>query len=469
MLSKLQRIMKKKLEGFTLIEGVIVVFVLSLVALAIMTAYIGVYKSIDLAKAKITAVSIANEKMEILRSLPYDSLGTIVVDGHAGGTVQGNIPSWEIVTRSGAQFGVQTMISYVDDPFDGSSPADIYPYDYKKAEITVTSTKYNTRLAQLSTNVAAKAAETPSGTGIIKICVIDASSAPVVGATVTVSNTTLVPVFNPIVAMTGADGCVMIPKLPEDLHNNYHLTATKDGYSTDLTYPRTDQNPNALQPDVNVQAQQVTSQTFIIDRLANLTLHFSNPVTFTLEGSKRIYFNPVTYKYSHVFTTDSDGNITLNNMEFDSYQVINTSVPYFVVTTSPLRSVNVENLWYFYLAPEANLTVQVNLATTASNPSIYNYLPLSGQVGSTVNIAVNGGNIQNNASIKLHKQIMTYVGSTQVPQELEIVGSNVTVNPQDKISADFNLTGAELGSWDLVIANPNAESVIQENGFEITN
>ncbi|MCL5407534.1 MAG: carboxypeptidase regulatory-like domain-containing protein [Patescibacteria group bacterium] len=451
-------------KGFTLIEGIIVVFVLSLVALAIMTAYIGVYKSIDLAKAKITAVSIANEKMEILRNMPYDSLATV----HGPILPQGSILDDETVTSSGKTFNVHTDIKYVDDPFDGLLPIDIYPYDYKKAEITVTSTKYNTRLAQLSTNIAAKAAETPSNTGIIKICVIDVANLPVVGATITITNTTLTPTVN-VTTTTGSDGCVMVPKLPPDNNNNYHLTATKDGYSTDMTYPRTAQNPNEPLADVDVYAQQVTSQTFVIDRLANLTLHFSNPVTFTLQGSKKMYFNPVTYKYSQTFTTDSGGNITLNNLEFDNYRIINTSSPYFVVTTSPLRSVNVEGLWYFYLAPAANLTVQVNLASTGSNPSIYNYLPLSGQVGSTVNIAVNGGNIQNNASIKLHKTIMTYVGSTQVPQDIEIVGTNITVTPQNQIIADFNLTGAELGSWDLIITNPNTESVIQTNGFEVTN
>ena len=445
-------------KAFTLIEVLIDLMVVTMVAIALISGYVAAFKSISLASAKMVAVSLANEKMEVLRNISYDDLAT----QHGGIYPPGNIVDSEIVNRNGSNLNIQTVISYVDDPFDGNAtgtiagkPKDPYPYDYKKVEIIVGKVGKISQLARLVTNVSAKAAETPSNTGILSLCVIDSASKPVTDANVSVTNTTLTPPAD-IAVITGADGCIMLPKLPPDEHNNYHVFVTKAGYSTSLTYPRTDQNPNALAPDVNIIVQQVTSLTMVIDKFSSLEITFTDQdgapvpnVNFTLESSKLIYFNPATYKYSQPFVTDSAGYKKIEDLEFDDYKVINVSPDYLISVSTTLS---------IHLPAATNLSATAVLSSSSTNPSISSYSPKNGVQGDKISITVDGGNFNSGTTIKLINAI----------SGVEIVGSNVEIHPHSQIIADFDLTNAELGEWNLIITNGDGESVSQTNGFNIT-
>lgn len=428
--------------------------IIALVAAAVLSAYSAGFKSMELARAKIAAVALANEKMEEIRNMTYDSLAT-----KAGPIYPpGDIFDDEQVERKGIAFNVHTAISYIDDPYDGNAagtipgkPKDLYPYDYKKAEITVSKLGRSGYLSKLSSNVAAKAAETPSNTGIIVICVVDSSSSPVPEATVTIENPDANPPVN-ISALTGSDGCIMVPNLPPSNQNNYHLTATKDGYSIDLTYPRTSQNPNALIPDVDVLAQDVTSQTLIIDKFSTMNVVFVDQdgaalpnQSVHIEGSKKKYFNPDTPKYAADLMTDASGRIAMNNLEFDDYVFSITG--WRITAVSPYQPVN--------LKADTTLDVKVLATQLGSLPGISSCLPISGKIGETVNLTISGNQFQNGLSVNL-------INGTS-----EIVGSNIIVTGSDTIEADFNLTGAIEGFWDILITNPDGQSIRQEKGFEV--
>ncbi len=433
--------------------------IVSMVAVAIVSGYAAAFKSINLAKAKMVAVTLSNERMEMIRNMPYDDLST----QHGSIYPQGNILDDESVNRNGTAFNVHTVISYVDDPFDGNAagniagkPQDLYPYDYKKVEITVGKKGRNSQLAKLVTNVSAKAAETPSDTGILNFCVIDNLGNPVSGADVRVENLVLVPQID-ISMTTGDDGCLLIPKLPPDQHNNYHIVVTKNGYSTSQTYPRTSQNPNALEPDVDIIVQQVTGVTLVIDKLSVMEITFrdqsGSPVPnigFTLEGSKMIYNNPDTFKYSQIFTTDAQGYIRIPNLEFDDYKIKNVSEMN-LISTSPAQPIR--------LTPEVNLVVLATLSSSGSNPVIYNSLPSNGTVGDNISITVDGNNFDNGANIKI---VNSSTGA-------EIIGTNIEVSQHNQIVADFNLVGTEAGLYHIVVTNINGEFVSQANGFNIIN
>jgi len=442
-------------RAFTLIELLIEIAVLSAVAVAVLTAYSASLRSITLAKAKFLASALSSEKLEVLRNMPYDSLAT----EHGAIYPPGNILDNEEVDRSGMRFNVSTVISYVDDPFDGNAdgtiagkPQDLYPYDYKKAEITVSkigssfSTKY-------SSNFSSKAAETPSNTGIIKLCVVDSSSLPVPEASVTIVNSDVNPPVN-IEAITGDDGCIMVPNLPPSLHNSYHLTAAKAGYSTDSTYPRTAQNPNALIPDIDVLAQGVTSQTLVIDRFSKLTIHVldkaGQPIANSpihVEGSKRTYFNPDTLKFSLDAAVDGNGVLELPNMEFDDY---NFSIPNrLIVAASPYLPA--------HLLSGVDLSVDLYTSDNMSDPAIFSCLPLYGMAGSNVHLVITGDNIKNGAAAKL---IFASTGQ-------EIIGQNTTVDQDKIIEADFDLNGAPIGNWNILIDNGDGGQVLETNGFEV--
>lgn len=421
---------------------------------AVMTAYSASFKTMDLAKAKIGAVALANEKMENIRNMPYDSLATEYGPIYP----PGNIKDDETIVRKGIEYNTHTVISYVDDPYDGNAegtipdkPTDLYPYDYKKVEVSINKIGRNGKLTVLTSNVSAKAAETPSNTGILKICVINSNYDPVPDADVTITNPETDPPVN-ISAKTGSDGCIMIPSLPPNLHNHYHLTATKGDFSIDMTYERTAQNPNALQPDIDILAQQVTDITLQIDLLSKMIIDVVDnnnaPVPnaqLHIEGTKRIYFNPDTKKYSQDLTADANGHLEIENMEFDDYSI--TVQDWNIVTTSPYQPVGLK----------ANTTLNVKIVgnNTPGALAITGCDPMQGIVNNTLIISITGRNINPAATIKLVN------GSGA-----EIAGTGVLVENDILIEANFDLHDAVVGTWDIVITNPT-ESVRQLNGFEI--
>lgn len=109
---------KNKRLGFTLLEIIISLGIMILIVAAISQLYSTYLRLISDEKLKITAASLANQKIEIIRNLPYQKIGTL------GGIPAGSIPQLEIVNRNGYDFSVKTEILYVDDPFDGTYAPD---------------------------------------------------------------------------------------------------------------------------------------------------------------------------------------------------------------------------------------------------------------------------------------------------------------------------------------------------------
>ncbi len=100
--------------GFTLLEIIITLGIMVLTVAAISRLYSTYLRLTSDEKFKITAASLANQKIEIIRNLPYQKIGTL------GGIPAGSIPPVEIVERNGYNYTVKTDILYVDDPFDGT-------------------------------------------------------------------------------------------------------------------------------------------------------------------------------------------------------------------------------------------------------------------------------------------------------------------------------------------------------------
>ena len=303
--------------GFTLVEVVFGAVLMALMVAAVGSLYVSNLNTVTLGKARAIGLALANEKMEALRDLPYDSVAT------QGGAIYppGNVLDDETVVKGKYTFLVHTDINYVDDPYDGyiscpcgsgpaaGKPKDLYPYDYKKTQITVKLKSSGAVVATLSTDIAGKAAETSSNTGILSITVLDANGQPVPNANVTIVNTNPNPDVN-ISTTTDNNGLVMIPKLPPDSANRYQITASLPGYSTDGTIPDPAGSQTAVELNPNVLAQQITSVTLKIDRVSTLYLHVTdtsgNPINnlaVTTTSAKQIKLNPIVYKYSQ--TTSS--------------------------------------------------------------------------------------------------------------------------------------------------------------------
>ena len=393
--------MPKRLSGgFSLIEILIVIFVGAFIALGIVSAIIVGYQGARTASLKIQARSIATEKFEELKNMPYDSLAT------QSGTIlpQGNIPDNQDVVKNGTTFVVNTTISYVDDPFDGDfegtivgKPQDPFPYDYKRMEVKITEKGKTNLLAKLSSDVSAKAAETSSNTGILSIKVIDSQTAPVPLASVQIDNTNVNPQVH-ITTSTDTNGKVFIPLLPPD--ENYEVIASLPGYSTERTYPSTPQDPNPVLPNPTILVQQVASLILTIDKVSTLDISAIDNVTgapqslvpLTIRGDKLIYYDPNVYKYTTDQITDALGKVILQSIEADSYN-ITASGGYFISSTTPAQNIIV--------ASDTIAPVTVRVTNSPTSPTIFSHSPKNAASGSQAAITIIGTNLFGTTIVRL--------------------------------------------------------------------
>lgn len=118
--------------GFTLLEIVISLGIMVLIVVAISQLYTTYLRLTSDEKLKITVASLANQKIELIRNLPYSQIGTI------GGIPAGTIPQTEIINRNNTDFTVSTEIIYIDDPFDGTlTHGEVEnPYNINNPDVT---------------------------------------------------------------------------------------------------------------------------------------------------------------------------------------------------------------------------------------------------------------------------------------------------------------------------------------------
>ncbi|MFH0853337.1 MAG: hypothetical protein V1853_02930 [bacterium] len=357
----------KNNSGLTLIETLVGLSLLIIVIGAALGLYYSGLQAIGVARVRVTAISIANEQMEIVRNLPYDDIGTLM------GWPQGVLEDTRSITRNGQTFTITILPKYIDDPFDGnafgsipSKPLDTHPGDYKLIDIRVCWSHYpcNTPVS-LSSNFVPPGVEGDDGTGSLHIRTIDAEGFPVGQADVHVTNSTTTPVID-IISFTDNDGNLILSSLPPAL-DTYHIEISKIGYSDDFTVTPDINNPNPTRPDTSVMASDVTSLAFFIDQTAELTLlTVDNTCTaipnieLTLQGSWLDGTEPDVYRYNQAHTTDGSGQIILNDLRWDIYsQTVDPSEGYDVSGTTINQPYNI--------LPASNQTVYVHLLPNQDN------------------------------------------------------------------------------------------------------
>lgn len=440
-------------RGFTLIESLFGMVILTILLVALFTIISTNLAHLYQSKARSIALQIAQEKLENLKNLPYDSLATQTGTIYPAGTISDN----EIILRNNLRFRIHTDIRYVDNDYDGNSaggggkPADLYPYDYKKTTIQVFAGTGQLKLAELSSDVAAKAAETSGNTGVLIIRVINAAGTPVEGATVKITNTKQSPNVS-IESQTDVQGQLVIPKLPPDSQSGYHVVITKGSYSSEQTYPSSAGQPTPTSPDFGLITQQTTLKTFAIDNLANLKLtvknQLGNPLinqAVTVRGTKTTFLTPLTYKYQQTVSTNAAGELELNLIEWDSYEV--TMSGYTILSSSPQQPIAV--------APNSFVNAVIYAATTpTSYPIIDNVNPASSTQISGVEFDISGSNLNTGSTFLLRQ-----AGQTDRPASGISFANNT-------LSGTLNLSGAATGSWDLIVTTAG-RSTTQEKAVSV--
>lgn len=343
-----QKVRKNRKRGFTLIEALVLLFIFSVVSVTFFQAYtVGTRLIID-SKNRLGATALANQKMEIIRSIDYNTIGTKHFDGTnwVYGIPAGDILEDEDVSINTTLYHVYTFVQYIDDPFDGvfgGSPNDAIPNDYKRIRLTVSwGDGSDSRTVALVSTVSPDGIETSSGGGVLTINILDATGAGVTNADVhIVGSSTGV---NTTVA-TDATGNVTLPGTPASTplgnqdytisvsKNNYYGATTLPPYAVTATYDPVDE-------DISVVADTLNPVTIVMDRASDIILHTRDPfgtavpnVDFTLKGGRLLGNSvpPATFEYgfSQTTTTDGSGNKTFTNESFGSYTyTITPSAPY---------------------------------------------------------------------------------------------------------------------------------------------
>jgi hypothetical protein len=257
--------------------------------LLIFTALVGLLRSslqvAAVAKTRSIATAVAESQMEYVRSLSYDSVGTV------GGIPAGEIPQYATTTSNGIDFPTRTFIEYVDDPADGTGEDDVTGIitDYKRIKVSVSYFANNhQQTIDLVSNYAPPDLETTTNGGTLKIGVVNAGGSGVPGASVRIFNTSASPSVD-ITTFSDSTGTVFLPGAPTS--TEYQIAVSKSGYSSAQTYTRdaTNQNPNPGY--LTVVKNQTTTGTFAIDLLATLSIKTWYPIatstfsdTFTASG-----------------------------------------------------------------------------------------------------------------------------------------------------------------------------------------
>ncbi|MBU0707378.1 prepilin-type N-terminal cleavage/methylation domain-containing protein [Patescibacteria group bacterium] len=429
-------------KGITLIETIVAMGIFAI-------AIAGLYALFNLGtrvlgdnRSRIDATALSNKRMEMIRNLSYDDIGTV------SGIPPGTIERTEITTINGIDYTITTDVIYIDDPFDGIAgevPDDLFNADYKRIRIEVTwENMMNDLPVILITDVSPKGLETALSGGTISFTVFDALGDPVSTADVHIENTDIVPIID-IDTQTTANGKLTLPGAPPSLES-YDIIVSKAGYSTDQTY-EVDlvDNPNPDPPPLTVFDGVVTEKSFSIDLLSTLTINTytteSAPlgnIDFALQGSKIIGTDgdeaPI-YKYSVAQATDASGQLVLNDMEWDTYDFI------------------IDNIGINYDIAGANLPLPISiLPDTSHSVEIF----LAPHTDHSILVTVRGetGDLIEDASLHLTSIVPPY-DNTQVTSSY----GQTFFSDLSNINYDLNVQADGYDEYDMEIMVEDATTL----------
>ncbi len=272
-------------NGFSLIEVIVVSAILVLVFGGLFVAFDYSLKVINNSRAKLTAISVANDRMEYFRSLPYADVG--VVNGFPVGTIL----QTSTTTMNGIEFAERVRVDYVDDPDDGqvtatTTDSNNISTDYKRIRLEYTwEIAGATSTIFMVSNIIPRSIETNVGGGTVRIIVIDDNSELLPGASVRVKN-----ISNgyDVTSVTDVSGMALF-SVPADSDYEAEVTGPIAGknYSIDGTYVATTSNPNPVVSAFSVLEADISTLTFQIGELSDLMIKTLSSV---VEGNLREEF-----------------------------------------------------------------------------------------------------------------------------------------------------------------------------------
>ncbi len=495
-------------KGFTLVELLLSLIVLTIVAITFFDLYISVLHSSIVAQRQAVALSLANNQMEYLKSLPYNNLAV------AGGPIPSNstVPGSFNIVANAHTYTVKTQIVYVDDAYDGCGsyptlaiekiycrnyppPAgapspDTNPEDYKDVRVTVTDSS-NLILASIDTQIASLIAETPSNTGAIFVRVIDQSGNPVVGATVNLVNNVVSPAIN-VTGTTDSNGMSIFYGLTPDSRYDYVVMASDSGYSTLSTIASSGSLvPTYPNQDLLTQNSSYVTLTIKPEGQYSLLLETTdvngNPIAnakIYVKGGYKKYTatTDTTYYYDSKTSpntspvTDANGFAGMTNLVPGSYIFCGDSgatscsvggTTYYLAAAVPYsgnNSFNAVNVPIYLSSSPPSTTflynsnyylqkVRLLLTTSSTFPRIYSMSPsslsLSTGTPSNFSFTITGTNLPcSSNSASCSTKVNFIQGASTYAASCKGSSAGISLN------CNVNVTGAQTGNLNLqIIAN----------------
>jgi len=318
---------KIRLRGQILLSILISIGIFAILAHALFTLIASSFDLVNFNRSRITARHLAQERIELIRNMPYADIGTI------GGIPNGTIEDEENIVRNGLNFIIKTTIIYIDDDFNGSGIGN--NTDYKRVRVEVSweglaASKKNPVV--LITDINSQGANGATSGGTLVVLVFDANGDPVPQAQVTIVASSIDPPVNSTYD-TSDEGEVSLPGAIA-CDSCYEITVEKTDYSTDRTYS-TSEVTNPIKPHASVIEGDITQVSFAIDLTGTINISSKDSrvnnftdlgnVPFRLRGNKIIgtnAFGQYVYKFDQTLSTDGSGNYNLDDAEWDTYSII---------------------------------------------------------------------------------------------------------------------------------------------------
>lgn len=303
-------LLKVNEEGFSVVEIIVAIAIILIIAASILPLLHYSSRSTFSNQNLITASNLASSIIEEIRSLDYDSIGTV------GGNPEGPIEQIQRRSLNGFDYKIETLISW------GSAKGknEVNPVAYKNIRVVVKGinlySKNETVLAELH-SIAARDGEEPLvEEGHLKVQIRDINNSPI--------ETPL------LVSISGAEtsslfsdysGQAFFGMLNEGLYNvSVKLADGMYAIGGDIF----DSNSNiAVKNNVRVSNYTITEITFVVDKKENLSgieLQFidserETPITRKGRISTDIYFNGSSYTMTKEFSS-ADFTDGVLNKEF---------------------------------------------------------------------------------------------------------------------------------------------------------
>ncbi len=272
---------KKKESGFTLMEVLISIFLMSIVLLGIFGAFQLIIKTTAQSKARMQGVYLASQRIEELKNLPYSQIQT----------------SEATTTINNVVYDIQTVVEEVDDCADNTiegldcnnnpAPADVAPNDYKQCTVKVFWQSSFGGETDLSTNIASKSLETGEGKGALRVSISDSLGQPLdidSGDQLAPCSPNAIHIINNDL---GTDQCYgtdvndpgrRLLILDTSISpNDYKIIISKQEYNSIETFKSGDSYGSStiitpLRKNPTINQGEVYPITFIIDKLSDLTI-----------------------------------------------------------------------------------------------------------------------------------------------------------------------------------------------------